>query len=332
MREGICESPDTESDWLCPSLWLNDDGTAIPNPEAAILEAEKLAERADEIIDLWAYCDKECPEDMPCFYSPFCDAFAIRTDPLHGAGCRAIPRLPLCRRCNDGSGKPHMHKYPKCPVKLHPPPSPPPPSPSVPVVIEPDLACTATFEDCYHSHCCASEKDACFGRAGRRFAMCKPLRLQKIKCEEDPDWLCPGWWNPPPSPPMAPSPSPPLECAEDYADCYNSICCKAHKHQGCFKSATHKFAMCRPLPSGDCVDGDWLCPGWWHLSSPPPPPSPLPSPPSPPTPPPPVQCGDTWRSCWDSRCCMNKYEGCFKRNGHRFAMCRPMKEVRSTSH
>ena len=130
-------------------------------------------------------------------------------------------------------------------------------APKVGVVLQSE--CSADFSDCTRTRCCQSLKhQGCFKSATKDFAMCNVL--PEGDCVDGRDWLCPGWWISPPSPPPPP---PALACAADFADCTHSHCCLSHKRQGCFKSATKQFAMCKVLPEGACVDGkDWLCPGW----------------------------------------------------------------------
>ena len=92
-----------------------------------------------------------------------------------------------------------------------PPPTPPA---DVAVVDESSMAsriCSERFEPCLETQCCASEFDGCFHRAGRRFAMCKPLQpyMATGACVGDGTWECPGWEAPstlslasPPWPPV----------------------------------------------------------------------------------------------------------------------------------
>ena len=86
-----------------------------------------------------------------------------------------------------------------CEVITIEPPSPPP------------SGCSASFEGCVESHCCHSEEDGCFGRAGRQFAMCKPLQpyMSTGSCVSDDTWICPGEWDAPPLPPPPQPPPPP---------------------------------------------------------------------------------------------------------------------------
>jgi len=94
-----------------------------------------------------------------------------------------------------------------CELVVHEPPTPPPPPWEGP-------ACGLDYESCWDPpYCCRGPTSGCHRRAGRQFAMCKPLRCSgdTCTCVEDGVWLCPGWEKlfPPAYPAMSPSPLPP---------------------------------------------------------------------------------------------------------------------------
>ena len=107
----------------------------------------------------------------------------------------------------------------------------PPPSPPLGASTQSSsTSCSATFERCFETQCCQSVHDGCFRRAGRQFAMCKPLQSYTVSgaCVSDDTWVCPGWEPaspdppaplPPPRPPAAPSAE---SLAPDIQDAYPS--------------------------------------------------------------------------------------------------------------
>ncbi|KAL1500567.1 hypothetical protein AB1Y20_013222 [Prymnesium parvum] len=234
------------------------------------------------------------------------------------------------------------------------PPASPPPPPWAPGM------CSRTYQACLDGgQCCVSPSDACYLRRGKRFAMCRPLPRDG-HCVSDDRWLCPkpraelagavpgtdGMQQFAPTPPP-PRPPPPPPCGKPFTQCWDGIgapreCCGEHFH--CYRSHGKKFALCRPytedcgeqwlqkknkqnLPYMDCLD--------WLVSPPgfPTPRAPPGLPPSPrwpvPSPPPLPPCSASWAACWDAPherigCCADPKQACFRREGKRFAMCRPL--------
>jgi len=87
-------------------------------------------------------------------------------------------------------------------------PAPPPAVPPRPFYPGMTAQCGGDYGSCVAAHCCLNPKMACFKRNGRSFAMCKPYN--PATCEDDKNWLCPGWdKKPPPDPPKPPPPPPP---------------------------------------------------------------------------------------------------------------------------
>lgn len=126
----------------------------------------------------------------------------------HGSGRRGYARcMTECPERDDWS----------CEVITLPKPRPPPP----PHVGPP---CAADYAACIIPRCCLSGNLGCHKRAGRDFAMCKPLHCtgDNCSCVDDETWLCPGWEerflpSPPPPPPSPPSPRPPDEASTPQA-------------------------------------------------------------------------------------------------------------------
>lgn len=144
--------------------------------------------------------------------------------------------------------------------------------------------------------------------------------------------------SPPPLPPRAPWQG---RCGKRYEACFQWPNCCLDEADGCFKRTGRQFAMCKPKPIGVCTSDDkWECPGWsgpmkFPPPNPPPkpplpkPPPPSPSPPSPPPAPlrPPwaAKCSPSWQRCYDwPYCCLSEGDGCYRRAGKQFAMCRPL--------
>ena len=226
----------------------------------------------------------------------------------------------------------------------------PPPPPANPGF------CGSRYQNCLISQCCANpEVDACFGRVGRVFAMCRPA---DTPCGgEADDWNCPLASPRPPSLPSPPSPPPPPApppCSDNFKSCWLAVgtgqsgCCNSPSF-GCYRRRDKRYAQCRPLPLMSkgvrqrCADdGAWLCPGW---SDPPPAPPSAPAPAPPPRapspsplptlPPPPLVA--MYKNCWDRirsepvGCESPVLVGedafnfaCYKRKGRQYAQCRPL--------
>ena len=50
--------------------------------------------------------------------------------------------------------------------------------------------CADRYGNCFLSHCCSSHSYGCYKRSAFSFAMCRP---RATSCEDDDEWLCPGW-------------------------------------------------------------------------------------------------------------------------------------------
>lgn len=76
------------------------------------------------------------------------------------------------------------------PAEPSPPPLPPSPPPLPPS--SPPPCFTASYADCYESHCCENARRfGCFKRPTHKYAQCRPL---VPSCQDSAEWLCPGWW------------------------------------------------------------------------------------------------------------------------------------------
>ena len=129
----------------------------------------------------YAACRATCPEDEDDPWD--CEVLAPPQDDASAAAgvASAAPPLP-----------PYDSSMPRRPPALPPPPP-----------------CSERYETCWETHCCKSTLDGCYRRAGRQFAMCKPIASGGPQfCVSDENWLCPGWDAPPPTPPPTP-PQPP---------------------------------------------------------------------------------------------------------------------------
>lgn len=183
----------------------------------------------------------------------------------------------------------------------------------------PEETCVDPWTSCWRGEraplrCCTAEAEtgtifACYRRAGRSFAMCRPA--PNGRCDDsasDDDWVCPSFPPPhpptqpsPPSPPLPPSPPPfdrDVDCISNFGSCWRGVgmplgCCKpsagiagggtrpAGAPYSCLRKRNVHFAQCRPLPGKCSDDDDWMCP-----ESPPPSPPAPPRSPAPPSPPP----------------------------------------------
>ena len=130
----------------------------------------------------YAACRATCPEDEDDPWD--CEVLAPPQDDASAAAgvASAAPPLP-----------PYDSSMPRRPPALPPPPP-----------------CSERYETCWETHCCKSTLDGCYRRAGRQFAMCKPIASGGPQfCVSDENWLCPGWDAPPPTPPPTPPQEPP---------------------------------------------------------------------------------------------------------------------------
>ena len=111
----------------------------------------------------------------------------------HGSGRRGYARcMTECPERDDWA----------CEAVTFPKPAPPPPP-------HEGLPCAADYTTCLEPQCCLGGNWGCYKRAGRHFAMCKPLSCNggNCSCIDSDDWLCPGWeLLPPPAPPPLLSP------------------------------------------------------------------------------------------------------------------------------
>ena len=98
--------------------------------------------------------------------------------------------------------------------------------------------------------------------------------------------------------------------------------------------------LCADTACGACLEwcSEFTCEKAWGVEEvkpecsscvfclpPPMPPAPPKLPPFPPAPPfTPNFCGKTWDECFFTQCCMHRSDGCYKRTGKGFAMCRPL--------
>lgn len=188
------------------------------------------------------------------------------------------------------------------------------------------------FEECYQSKCCASPSFACFKKAFRRNAQCRPLTNFE-SCRSDSEWTCPAEWillddTEHKAAGTVPTPAkhniqtacslPGVSKAGKFENCYESMCC-GDAGFDCYKSARHTFsALCRPTQP-QCLDTeDWICPrtlskpsniksaGALLLQ----------------------MCASTgaamYQNCFDTHCCAHPGFGCFKMVGKAFAECRPL--------
>lgn len=109
-----------------------------------------------------------------------------------------------------------------------------------------------------------------------------------------------------------------------------SRCCEDPSHT-CFRKRGARgspfgYAVC--LPS--CPeDGEWDCEVLIRsdrivpdASSPPS--TPPDSTPRPPSPPPSRPCSARYETCWLTHCCKSTLDGCYRRRGKQFAMCKPL--------
>ena len=56
-------------------------------------------------------------------------------------------------------------------------------------------SCAANFAGCFSSHCCSSERSACFRKPGKQYAQCRPFPSGVMtSCVDSLQWECPGWW------------------------------------------------------------------------------------------------------------------------------------------
>ena len=112
--------------------------------------------------------------------------------------------------------------------------------------------------------------------------------------------------------------------------CMESRCCENPLHT-CFRKrgvrgSPYGYAACRETCPDD---GEWDCEVLLRpdpsppaaLAMPPEPPNLLPRLPTPPSPPP---CSLRYKTCWDTHCCLSPLDGCFRRRGKQFAMCKPL--------
>lgn len=157
--------------------------------------------------------------------------------------------------------------------------------------------CTADFEPCTESECCANPSFGCYKRAGRPFAMCRPLQPSCV----DHVWICPGW----------------EKCGNAFDECTHSACCRDAKSECRRRPSTH-YAQCRRA-SEPCTDWEqftrdarsssselspsWLCRGW-------------------------EECSEPYGECTLSRCCSDPAFSCFLNatahaQGRSYAECRP---------
>ena len=87
------------------------------------------------------------------------------------------------------------------------------------------------------------------------------------------------------------------ECADNYATCTDSPCCKSEGF-GCFRRPDKPYAQCRPMPAAPAVctdDSSWLCPGW-------------------------ELCGDRFDDCIMTRCCQSSKDRCYSKSDA-YAQC-----------
>ena len=131
--------------------------------------------------------------------------------------------------------------------------------------------------------------------------------------------------SPPPSPtppPLPPSPPPPPCTQEGYGlTCMDSRCCEVPAHT-CFRKSGRRgspygYATCR-ISCPD--DGEWDCEVLTNNPSPP-----LPPPTVGPASPDPLSfCSKRYERCWESHCCQSPWDGCYRKTGRQFAMCKPL--------
>ena len=133
--------------------------------------------------------------------------------------------------------------------------------------------------------------------------------------------------SPPPSPrppPLPPIPPPP-PCTQGEQiglTCMESRCCEFEEHT-CFRKrgqrgSPYGYAACLAVCP---TDGSWDC----EVLTQPQPNPPSPPPDSRPSAPDPLRhCSERWSTCWDNHCCHSPLDGCYRRVGRMFAMCKPL--------
>ena len=132
--------------------------------------------------------------------------------------------------------------------------------------------------------------------------------------------------NDPPAPPIPPPP--PCTQGDQYGlSCMQSRCCEDPRHT-CFRKSGHRGSL---YGYAQCLvtcpdDASYDCEVIEKAEPPPPAPPPdwTPRTPSPPTLPDPLAgCSERWTTCWWTHCCHDPADGCYRRAGKQFAMCKP---------
>ena len=183
---------------------------------------------------------------------------------------------------------------------------------------------------CGKEHGCGGFSEADAPPERRCAKWCNDNTCDEAACVECNDGEgCPRPPSPPNSPPSpGPPPLPPIPppppCTQPGVGltCMESRCCEEPSHT-CFRKSGKRgspygYANCRlTCPT----DGTYDCE---ILAAPPPAPPWLPPGLGPRPPISREGCSGTWKSCWDSLCCASEHDGCFRRVGRQFAMCKPM--------
>ena len=99
-------------------------------------------------------------------------------------------------------------------------------------------------------------------------------------------------------------------CGQPFEACLESACCANEHAWSCMKRVGKPFAQCR-RPTKDennqCVgDASWQCPGWEDCTT------------------------ESYGNCWDSGCCLEKNQACFKKVGRNFAQVSQPEQIRTS--
>ena len=169
-------------------------------------------------------------------------------------------------------------------------------------------------------------------------AWCTDMTCNELDCSEcTAEDGCPRPPSPPdppphPSPPPIPPLPPPPPCTQSIVgmSCIESRCCE-EPSQTCFRKrgargSPYGYAVClTTCPE----DPEWDCevlvrPESIASDNAQPPQTPPDSTPLPPCPPPSPPCSARYETCWLTHCCNSPLDGCYRRRGKQFAMCKPL--------
>ena len=121
---------------------------------------------------------------------------------------------------------------------------------------------TQKYQECWDSQCCFDASFACFRKAGRTYAQCRPMPKD---CVDTDEWLCPGWVKPAPPPPHAagahhgaqtatPTPTT-AQCSDPFLACTDNHCCNGEALGfRCIEKKNQFYAQC--IKPSHCVTGN----------------------------------------------------------------------------